>query len=39
MAKKTLNTTFIRKKVRRRGRHSKSHFGKKKSSRGQGYPI
>lgn len=38
MAKKTLNTTFIRKKIRRKGRHSKAHLGRKKSSRGQGTP-
>lgn len=38
MAKKTLNTTFIRKKIRRKGRHSKAHLGRKKSNRGQGHP-
>ena len=39
MAKKTLNTTFLRKKIKRKGRHSKKHLNRKKSNRGQGFPI
>jgi len=32
--------TFIKTKRKKRpGRHSKKHKGKKKSERGQGYPI
>jgi hypothetical protein len=42
MAKKSkigVSELLKRNRIKRRGRHSKKHKGKKKSERGQGYPI
>jgi hypothetical protein len=38
MAKKMTVNTYAAKKVSRKGRHSKTHSGRKRSNRGQGYP-
>ena len=43
MAKKAkgfgVNNFIKSKRIKRPGRHSKKHTGKKKGGRGQGYPI
>ena len=42
MAKKSkvgVSELLKRNRIKRRGRHSKNQKGKKKSERGQGYPI
>jgi hypothetical protein len=42
MAKKSkvgVSELLKRNRIKRRGRHSKKHKKKKKSERGQGYPI
>ena len=42
MAKKSkvgVSELLKRNRIKRRGRHSKKHKGKKKGGRGQGYPI